>query len=620
MPPSGSTLPRIVAVIVTHRGGALLTACLASLRTQTRPADDVLVVVSGPALEVDAPALQLGQNVGFARAANAGVAAAPAGEILLLNDDTVLEAGCVAALTTAWQGDHTVYQPRILLAGAPGRMDNTGHGWFPDGFTWARGRGGPSHAVLAAPGGFSGAAVLLPRRHWEALGGFDARFESYVEDVDLSLRLLRRGVRVEAVPTAVVHHHLGATYGRTGADKVRRIERNRVRAAVRSLPAPLLVTMPLWTAGRYALFGALAVRGAGPGGGLGRESRRAALAGLAEGLAEAPTWWSDRQGDRGGWTLDDAAMLAAMWEGRVRWEDLRGAGWDGLGAEKAEGSGPPTAPQRHREVEEGTGQVGGGAVGPRNAPVATCDDAPGRAATAGPTAVVLPAKDCADTVLRVLAELRALPEATDWDVIVVDDGSAVPLEAAALEAALGRAVFLVRHARNRGYGGAQKSGYGAALAGGAERVVLLHGDGQYDTGDTVALAAVLVSGTLSTPLPPAAALGSRFLADPRVIPGWRRLGNRALTGAANLRFGAAHTELHTGARAYSAAALRTLPLDRYSDDYLFDHQVLAGLLRRGVPIAEAPVRVRYDASVQSIPFGRALRYGVGCLGTLVSDP
>lgn len=312
---------RVSAVIVTHRADRLLADCLASLRAQTRPPDDVLVVVSNRALPVDAPALQLGANVGFARAANAGAAAVP-GEVLLLNDDTRLHPGCLAALERAWTGPG-VYQPRIVLADGSGRLDNVGHGFFPDGFVWARGRHGPDLPPRGAPGGFSGAAALVARDVWRELGGFDGRFEAFGEDVDVSLRCMRRGVPVVAVPDAIVWHHLGATYGRTGPEKLRRIERNRMRAAIRSLPVSALLTMPAWTGARYAMFAALAAGGRGPGRGVESGARRAALAGIWDGLREAPDWWREREAERPHWRRGELAMWRALWDGRARWEDVR---------------------------------------------------------------------------------------------------------------------------------------------------------------------------------------------------------------------------------------------------------------------------------------------------------
>jgi glycosyltransferase involved in cell wall biosynthesis len=211
-------------------------------------------------------------------------------------------------------------------------------------------------------------------------------------------------------------------------------------------------------------------------------------------------------------------------------------------------------------------------------------------------AVVIPAKDCGSALTAVLG---ALP--TGLAVYVVDDGSAPPVEA--------RGVTVLRHPANRGYGAAQKTGYAAALADGHERVVLLHGDGQYHLDDTLGLASALDDAD--------AALGSRFLADPSVIPGWRRWGNRALTGLANVRFQQHFSELHTGARAFRADALRAVPLAAFSDDYLFDQQLLVALLRQGRRIVERPARVRYDDEVQSIPFRRAVAYAAGCVGVIL---
>lgn len=311
----------ISVVIVTHRADALLQACVASVQVQ-QPAD-VLVVVSNTFREVQgARVLQLGENIGFARAANAGIAAVQ-GDVLLLNDDTWLHHGCITALADALRASTapTIFQPRILLADGSG-VDNEGHGLFPDGFVWARGRGAKDGALQGAPGGFSGAAVLFDRRAWDALGGFDPRFDSFGEDVDLSLRWMRRGGRIQVVPDARVAHHLGATYGRTTPEKLYRIERNRVRAAVRSLPAIALATLPAWTFARLGLFAGLASTGKGPGAAVPRDARLAALRGVRDGMLDGPAWWSDRRRDSAGWKRGEVAMWQALWETRARWEDV----------------------------------------------------------------------------------------------------------------------------------------------------------------------------------------------------------------------------------------------------------------------------------------------------------
>ncbi len=215
-------------------------------------------------------------------------------------------------------------------------------------------------------------------------------------------------------------------------------------------------------------------------------------------------------------------------------------------------------------------------------------------------AAVVVGHDVGTTVADVLARLPA-----DLHVILVDDGST---DGTALLEPPG--VQVVRHATNRGYGAAQKSGYRAALDAGAERVALVHGDGQYRVEDVLALLEALDGADL--------ALGSRFLQDAgRTIPAWRRVANRGLTTLFNRAFGGAFTDLHTGARAFRAEALRALPLQSFSDDYVFDQQVLVGAARAGLHIAERPCRVSYDDSVQSISVSRSIVYGLGCVRAIL---
>ncbi|MFH1470073.1 MAG: glycosyltransferase family 2 protein [Pseudomonadota bacterium] len=216
------------------------------------------------------------------------------------------------------------------------------------------------------------------------------------------------------------------------------------------------------------------------------------------------------------------------------------------------------------------------------------------------TAVILP---CLGMQPALDALLAALP--AGLDVFVVDDGSPVPLGAAR--------GTLLRHPANRGYGAAQKSGYAAALRAGAERLVLLHGDGQYDVAATLALAETLDGAD--------AAVGTRF--DERLVqrvPAWRSLGIHGLTMAANLRFGQHFTDLHNGARAFRAEVIAALDVDRFSDDYRFDHQVLSALIAGGARVVQRPVPMRYGPEVLSISPRRALRYGLGCLLDLARPP
>jgi glycosyltransferase involved in cell wall biosynthesis len=201
-----------------------------------------------------------------------------------------------------------------------------------------------------------------------------------------------------------------------------------------------------------------------------------------------------------------------------------------------------------------------------------------------------------DTLPRVLAQLEG------WEVIVVDDGSEPPLPGATH-----------RHSSNRGYGAAQKTGYRAALDAGADRVVMVHGDGQYAVADCLALADALDDADI--------VLGSRFLAEDRgaVIPWWRRGANRALTRLGNRALGVSLTEMHTGARAYRGSALQAIPFGDFSDDYVFDQQLIATMARKGLRFAERPVQVSYDDTVQSISLRRSIQYGLGCLRVLAGS-
>lgn len=217
------------------------------------------------------------------------------------------------------------------------------------------------------------------------------------------------------------------------------------------------------------------------------------------------------------------------------------------------------------------------------------------------TWVVVPCFNNPEGAHRVAA---SLPEHLRSFTLFVDDGSSPALEVAGAQ--------ILRHPRNRGYGAAQKTGYRAALERGAERVVMLHGDHQYETGPTLGLAQALVETGAHV------ALGSRFLGpEAESIPGWRRGGNRLLTALANRRFGTRQTELHTGARAFSSKFLRALPLDGMSEDYVFDQQVLCAALAAGLLVVERPVRARYEPDVQSITLRRSVSYGLGCLASML---
>jgi len=328
------TEARLSAVVVTHLGGDLLAGCLASLAAQAEPPEEVVVALSGPGRAADAAVAACGLPVHlvrrpepshYARTANAGIAAARGDLVLVVNDDVRALPGCLAALRRAARAGDALWQPRILLADGSGRLDNVGHGLFPDGFNLARGRGAPDGPAFDTPGtvgAVSGAALLVPRAVLERVGSFDEAFGAFGEDVDLSLRAVRRGVPLRVVPDARVEHVLGASYGRNGLAKVFLVERNRVRAALRSLPATACLGLPLWTALRWALLAAAALSGRGVGADLSPAAAPVAVAGALVGFAGAPGALARRRRDAAGWVLGETAMWRHLWRERVRLADV----------------------------------------------------------------------------------------------------------------------------------------------------------------------------------------------------------------------------------------------------------------------------------------------------------
>lgn len=315
----------ISAVVVTHRGGELLRRCVESLTPQLRDGDELLVVVSADPgtcdlADLTCPILDLKSNPRFARAANAGFERTTGELVVLLNDDTVAQPGFLEAFRGRGPG---LYQPRIRLADGTGRLDNVGHGLFPDGFNWARGRedqDGPGYAEPGEVGACSGAAMGIHRAVLDAVGPFDEDLEAFGEDVDLSLRAWRAGYALTYVPEAVIEHHLGASYGRYGAEKIFLVERNRVRVAVRNLPLGAVLTMPVWTTARLAGLGLASLAGRGWSARVPDGAGMAALRGLASGVASSPEAWRKRRsdtsvrGERDGWTH--------LWRNRVRLRDV----------------------------------------------------------------------------------------------------------------------------------------------------------------------------------------------------------------------------------------------------------------------------------------------------------
>jgi glycosyltransferase involved in cell wall biosynthesis len=196
------------------------------------------------------------------------------------------------------------------------------------------------------------------------------------------------------------------------------------------------------------------------------------------------------------------------------------------------------------------------------------------------------------------------------EIVLVDDASRD--RTYPLAESLGLRV--IRHQQNLGYGGNQKTCYQAALALGADIVVMLHPDYQYTPKLIPAMAAMLSSGLYDI------VLGSRILggqARKGGMPLYKYIANRILTIAQNLGTGMKLSEYHTGYRSFTRRVLETLPLDRNSNDFVFDNQMLVQSHCAGFAIGEISCPTKYFDDASSINWRRSITYGLGCLrGTL----
>ena len=218
--------------------------------------------------------------------------------------------------------------------------------------------------------------------------------------------------------------------------------------------------------------------------------------------------------------------------------------------------------------------------------------------------VVLPAYNAAKTLTRTI---REVPLGIVDEFVLVDDASSD--ETADMARAMG--VTCVRHPKNRGYGGNQKTCYRTALEKGAEIVVMLHPDYQYSPRLVPAIAWLVASGEYDI------ALGSRILGGGAMrggMPVYKYVANRILTFAQNVATGAKLSEYHTGFRAFSRGALETIPWEQNSDDFIFDNQILNQALGAGLRIGEISCPARYFEEASSIDFRRSVTYGLGVVG------
>ena len=222
-------------------------------------------------------------------------------------------------------------------------------------------------------------------------------------------------------------------------------------------------------------------------------------------------------------------------------------------------------------------------------------------------AIVLPAYNAAKTLQLTYDEI---PRDIVDDILLVDDAS----QDATLAVAAALGIKTIRHDHNRGYGGNQKTCYAAALARGADIVVMLHPDYQYSPRLVTAMAAMIASDEFDV------VLGSRILGRGALaggMPLYKYIANRALTLFQNVMLRQKLSEYHTGYRAWGRRVLETMPLHRCNDDFVFDNQMLAQATYFGFRIGEISCPTKYFAEASSINFRRSVIYGLGVVKTSI---
>ncbi|MBI3594003.1 MAG: glycosyltransferase family 2 protein [Nitrospirae bacterium] len=222
--------------------------------------------------------------------------------------------------------------------------------------------------------------------------------------------------------------------------------------------------------------------------------------------------------------------------------------------------------------------------------------------------VVLPAYRAEKTLLQTYQDI---PRDIVDTIILVDDAS----DDSTVELAKQLGIEIFVHGQNMGYGANQKTCYREALRAGADIVVMLHPDYQYDPRLIIPMAGMVASGIYDV------VLGSRILGGGAMkggMPFYKYLSNRFLTYVQNLLMATKLSEFHSGYRAFTRKVLESLPLLANSDDYIFDNQMLAQTVAQEFRIGEISCPTRYFPEASSINLNRSVVYGLGVLQTSVT--
>ncbi len=218
--------------------------------------------------------------------------------------------------------------------------------------------------------------------------------------------------------------------------------------------------------------------------------------------------------------------------------------------------------------------------------------------------VVMPAYNAEKTLKKTLLDI---PKGVANKIILVDDGSHDKTVKIAKK--LGLLTYV--HPQNRGYGGNQKTCYTMALNEGADIVVMIHPDYQYDSTLTGEMVRPIIDGRFDI------MLGSRIRTRQEALEGgmpvWKYFANRFLTVIQNIVLGQNLSEYHTGFRAFHKKVLDKVPFHKFSDDFVFDQDIMISAIRDNFRIGEIPVPVRYFPEASSINLQRSIKYGLQIL-------
>jgi glycosyltransferase involved in cell wall biosynthesis len=220
---------------------------------------------------------------------------------------------------------------------------------------------------------------------------------------------------------------------------------------------------------------------------------------------------------------------------------------------------------------------------------------------------VMPAYNAELTLASTLADM---PAGCVDEVILVDDGS----KDRTVELARDMGLTVIVHPENRGYGGNQKTCYREALQRGADIVVMIHPDYQYDSRVIPHAVGFIENGICDV------VLGNRIRSRQEAMAGgmpvYKYISNRFLTSFENFALGQNLGDFHSGFRVYSKSVLERIPFEKNSDDFVFDTQFLVQAVRFGFRLGDIPVPVRYFDEASSINFRRSLKYGLSTLGVV----